>query len=55
MIVNDYIKPAVIEIIDPSQFGTIHGLPTVIALISMFHKWLGDTERYAIHHSSITM
>ena len=44
LIVNDYIKPAVLEIIDPRQFGPIPGSSTVTALISMFHKWLGDTN-----------
>ena len=38
LIVNDYIKPAVLKIIDPHQFGTIPGSSTVMALISMFHK-----------------
>ena len=41
LIVNDYIKPAVLKIIDPRQFGTVPGSSTVI---SMFHKWLGDTD-----------
>ena len=44
LIVNDYIKPAVLKIIDPRQFGTVPGSSTVMALISMFHKWLGDTD-----------
>ena len=44
LIVNDYIKPAVLKIIDPCQFGTVPGSSTVMALISMFHKWLGDTD-----------
>ena len=44
LIVNDYIKPAVLKIIDPRQFGTVPGSSTVTALISMFHKWLGDTD-----------
>ena len=44
LIVNDYIKPAVLKIIDPRQFGTVPGSSTVTALIIMFHKWLGDTD-----------
>ena len=44
LIVNDYIKPAVLKIIDPRQFGTVPGSSTVMALISTFHKWLGDTD-----------
>ena len=43
-VVADYIKPAVIKIIDPNQFGTIPGSSTVMALISMVHKWLKETD-----------
>ena len=44
VVVNDYIKPAVVKSIDPNQFGTISGSTTDMALISMLHKWLGDTD-----------
>ena len=43
-VVTNYIKPAVIKSIDRKQFGTISGSSTVMALISMLHKWLGDTD-----------
>ena len=43
-IVADYIKPAVIKIIDPNQFGTIPDSSTVMALISMVQKWLRETD-----------
>ena len=43
-IVADYIKPAVTKIIDPNQFGTIPGSSTVMALISMVHKWLKESD-----------
>ena len=43
-VVTDYIKPAVVKSIDPKQFGTITGSSTVMALKSMLHKWLGDTD-----------
>ena len=33
-----------IKIIDPNQFGTIPGSSTVMALISMVHKWLKETD-----------
>ena len=42
--VKNYIKPAVIKVVDPNQFGTIPGSSTVMALISMVHKWLKDTD-----------
>lgn len=44
LIVKDYIKPAVLKIIDPRQFGTVPGSFTATALISMFHKCLGDAD-----------
>ena len=38
-IVSDYIKPALKEKVAPNQFGTITGSSTVMAFISMVHKW----------------
>ena len=43
-VVTDYIKPSVIRLLDPNQFGTVPGSSTTMALISMLHKWLGDTD-----------
>ena len=43
-VVTDYIKPAIIKSVDLNQFGTIPGSSTVMALTSMLHKWLGDTD-----------
>ena len=43
-IVSDYIKPALESLVDPNQFGTISGSSTVLALISMIHKWLEATD-----------
>ena len=43
-VVTDYIKPAVLKIEDRSQYGTVPGYSTVMALISMFHKWLSETD-----------
>ena len=34
----------VVKSIDPNQSGTISGSSTVMALISMLHKWLGGTD-----------
>ena len=44
IVVTDYIKPSVIRLLDPKQFGTVPGSSTTMALISMLHKWLGDTD-----------
>ena len=43
-IVSDYIKPALEQKVAPNQFGTITGSSTVMALISMVHKWLEATD-----------
>ena len=43
-IVSDYIKPALESLVDSNQFGTISGSSTVLALISMIHKWLKATD-----------
>ena len=43
-VVTDYIKPAVLKSVDNTQYGTIPGSSTVMALISMFHKWLCETD-----------
>ncbi|XP_068696813.1 uncharacterized protein [Montipora foliosa] len=43
-IVSDYIKPALESLVDSNQFGTIFGSSTVLALISMIHKWLEATD-----------
>ena len=43
-IVSDYIKLALEEKVAPNQFGTITGSSTVMALISMVHKWLEATD-----------
>ena len=43
-IVTDYIKPALESLVDSNQFGTISGSSTVLALISMIHKWLEATD-----------
>lgn len=42
--VANYVKPAVIKIICPNSSGTIPGLSTVMALISMVQKWLRETD-----------
>ena len=38
-IVDDYLKPAVMSVIDDSQYGAIPNSSTTIALNSMLHDW----------------
>ena len=43
-IVNKYISPAVLEVIDPNQYGAILKMSTLEALISMVHTWAQATD-----------
>ena len=44
-VVEQYVKPAVLEKVDPGQFaGTIPGSSTTEALISMTHAWYSATD-----------
>ena len=43
-IVNKYIGPAVLEVIDPNQYGAILKTSTLEALISMVHTWAQATD-----------
>ena len=43
-IVKNYVGPAVLEIIDPNQFGAIPKSSTTQALISMMHAWTSATD-----------
>ena len=43
-VVEQYVKPAVLEKVDPGQFGTIPGSSTTEALISMTHVWYKATD-----------
>ena len=43
-VVEQYVKPAVLARADANQFGTVPGSNTTIALISMLHSWLCDTD-----------
>ena len=38
-IVDDYVKPAVLEMIDKTQYGAIPHSSTTTALINMLHHW----------------
>ena len=39
-----YIAPAILQIIDPCQFGAIPKSSTAHALISMIHNWTQATD-----------
>lgn len=43
-VVDSYVKPAVLERIDPQQFGAIPNSSTTHALLSMLHSWLESTD-----------
>ena len=43
-VVNRYLKPAVMERIEKSQFGTVPKSCTTHALISMLHTWTKNTD-----------
>ena len=43
-VVEDFVKPAVLEKVDRRQFGTIPGTCTTHALVSMVHSWLCATD-----------
>lgn len=43
-VVRYYVGPAVLEVIDPNQFGAIPKSSTTHALISMVHQWASATD-----------
>jgi hypothetical protein len=43
-IIQHDLKPMLLNIIDPKQFGFIPGSSTKFAMISMLHKWLAATD-----------
>ena len=43
-VLDTYVKPAVLERIDPQQFGAVTKSSTTHALISMLHSWLESTD-----------
>ena len=43
-VVNEYVKPAVMEKLDPRQFGAVPRSNTRHALISMIHSWSQSTD-----------
>ena len=43
-IVEDYVKPAILNVIDHSQYGAIPNSLITMALISMLHHWCVNTD-----------
>ncbi len=43
-VVQDYIKPAVLKILDPNQYGAVPKSSTTHALIHMVHVWAKETD-----------
>ena len=42
--VQDYVKPAVLKILDPNQYGAVPKSSTTHALIHMVHVWAKETD-----------
>ena len=43
-VVHDYIKPAVLNVLDPNQYGAVPNSSTTQALIHMVHSWAQATD-----------
>ncbi len=42
--VQDYVKPAVLKILDPNQYGAVPKCSASHALIHMVHVWAKETD-----------
>ena len=43
-VVVDYVKPAVLQVLDPNQYGAVPKSSTTQALIHMFYHWSKETD-----------
>ena len=43
-VVRDYVKPAVLVVLDPSQYGAVSNSSTFQALMHMLHNWSKETD-----------
>ena len=43
-VVTDHLKPAVMKVLDSSQYGAVPKSSTTIALLSMIHEWITGTD-----------
>ena len=43
-VVTDHVKPAVLKVLDPKQYGAVPNSSTTQALIDMVHCWSKETD-----------
>ena len=43
-VVSDYVKPAVLKVLDPQQYGAVPKSSTTQALLHMVHCWAQETD-----------
>ena len=43
-VVDDFLKPAVLDVIDSSQYGAVPKSSSTLALISILHTWSLETD-----------
>ena len=43
-VILDYVKPAVLDVLDLSQYGAVPSSSTTQALIHMLHNWSKETD-----------
>lgn len=43
-VVLDYVKLAVLDVLDPNQYGAVPNSSTTQALIHMLHNWSKETD-----------
>ena len=43
-VVSDYVKPAVLKVLDPQQYGAVPKSSTTQALLHMVHCWAKETD-----------
>ena len=44
-VVDDFLKPAVLNVIDSSQYGAVPKSSSTLTLISILHTWSLETDR----------
>ena len=44
-VVCDYVKPAILQVLDSNQFGAVPRSSTTLALVEMLHSWIEATDR----------
>ena len=44
-VVDDFLKPAVLNVIDSSQYGAVPKSSSTLTLINILHTWSLETDR----------